>query len=234
MEKRLAHKKAQAKPATKNPKVYRAPKSGSPIHPVALPGPELKSVDIAGTLSLDNNGLGNGHTALINGLFLGTERYQRIGRRVNARRINIRCFVYTSAASPAVIDDLFRFSVVFDEQPSSIAAVTAASLWQQVSSAGATSTNMLSYNNRDNSMRYKTLRTHMVQINAEQQATETYKDRILWEWDIPVNYTTQYNAGTAGTIADITTGALYFVAHGNNSAVAQWSVDYSVRYKYTD
>lgn len=74
----------------------------------------------------------------------------------------------------------------------------------------------------------------MVQINAETQAIETYKDRILWEWDIPVNYTSQYNAGTAGTIADITTGAYYFVAHGNNSSTAQWSVDYSIRFKYHD
>jgi len=204
------------------------------VHPVSLPGPELKSVDVSGTIALDNNGLGNGHTALINGLFLGTERYQRIGRRVTAKRINVRCYIYTSAASPAVIDDLFRIAVVFDEQPSNIAAVTAASLWQSVSSAGATSTNMLSFNNRDNSMRYKTLRSHMVQINAETQAQETYKERIVWEWDIPVNYTSQYNAGTAGTIADITTGALYLVAHGNNSAVAQWSVDYVIRYKYTD
>ena len=83
-------------------------------------------------------------------------------------------------------------------------------------------------------MRYKTLRSHMVQINAEQQASETYKERILWEWDIPVNYTTQYNAGTTGLVGDITTGAFYFVAHGNNSPSAQWSVDYSIRYKYTD
>lgn len=204
------------------------------VHPVSLPGPELKSADISGTIALNNDGLGNGHTALINGLFLGTERYQRIGRRVTAKRINVRCFIYTSAAAPAVVDDLFRISVVFDEQPSNIAAVTAASLWQSVSSSGATSTNMLSFNNRDNSMRYKTLRQKLVQINAENQAQETYEGRITWEWDIPVNYTSQYNAGTAGTIADITTGALYFVAHGNNSATAQWSVDYVIRYKYTD
>ena len=44
----------------------------------------------------------------------------------------------------------------------------------------------------------------------------------------------QYNAGVTGLVGDITTGALYFVAHGNNSATAQWSVDYSIRYKYHD
>lgn len=226
--------KAKKVVVKKTPKRSYPQKSGSPVHPVSLPPSELKSVDISGTLALDNNGLGNGHTTLINGLQLGTERYQRVGRRVTAKRINIRCYVYTSAAAPAVVDDIFRFSVIWDEQPSTIASVTAASLWQQVTLAGVTSTNMLSFNNRDNSMRYKTLRSHMVQINAEQQASETYKERILWEWDIPVDYTTQYNAGNTGAISDITTGALYFVAHGNNSASAQWSVDYSVRYKYHD
>ena len=226
------------KPAVKSvvakKKVARPRPRPSLVHPVSLPGEELKSCDSSGTLALDNSGLGTGHVSLINGLIKGTERYQRVGSRVTAKRINIRCYVYTSAASPAVVDDLFRFAVVFDEQPSTIAAVTAASLWQQVTNLGATSTNMLSFNNRDNSMRFKTLRTHMVQINAEQQATETYKERILWEWDIPIDYTTQYNAGNTGLIGDISTGALYFVAHGNNSAVAQWSVDYSIRYKYVD
>lgn len=223
----VAQKKAQ--------KPKRAPvPQRSLVHPVSLPAGELKSVDSSGTIALDNSGLGTGHVALINGLFTGVERYQRVGRRVTAKRINIRCYIYTSAASPAVVDDIFRFAVVFDEQPSTIAAVTSASLWAQVTNAGVVSTNMLSFNNRDNSMRYKTLRSHMVQINAETQAGETYKERILWEWDIPVNYTTQYNAGNTGLIGDITTGALYLVAHGNNSAVAQWSVDYSIRYKYFD
>jgi len=232
----MDHRVSYKKPASRKP-VYKkttAQPRKSLVHPVSLPAIELKSVDISGTIALNNDGLGNGHTALINGLIPGSNNYQRIGRRVTAKKINIRCFVYTSAASPAVVDDIFRFAVIFDEQPSTISAVPASSLWQMTSSTGVTSTDMLSFNNRDNSMRFKTLRSHMVQINAEQQASETYKERILWEWDIPCNYSTQYNAGVAGSITDITTGALYFVAHGDSSATAQWSVDYAIRYKFHD
>ena len=232
MDRRVSYKK----PASRKP-VYKkttAQPQRSLVHPVSLPPTELKSVDSSGTIALNNDGLGTGHTALINGLIPGSNNYQRIGRRVTAKKINIRCYVYTSAASPAVIDDIFRFAVIFDEQPSTIAAITSSALWEQTTNTGVTSTNMLSFNNRNNSMRFKTLRSHMVQINAEQQASETYKERILWEWDIPCNYTTQYNAGVTGLVGDITTGALYFVAHGNNSATAQWSVDYSIRYKYHD
>lgn len=223
-----------SKPKAKNSTVAKRKKfSKVPVQPTHDLVPELKSVDFAGTLALDNSGLGSGHTLLINGLIPGVERYQRIGRRVTAKSINVRCFVYTSAAVPAVIDDLFRFAVVWDEQPSGTLP-SAANLWQQVSASGATSTNMLSFNNRDNSMRFKMLRTHMISINAEMQANETYKERMLWEWNIPLKNTTQYNAGVTGGLTDIVTGALYFVAHGNNSASAQWSVDVSLRYKFTD
>lgn len=224
------------KKASKKPAIKRAPGYTREYRSRAGPALELelKSVDTAGTLSLDNVSGASGHVGLINGLLLGTERYNRIGRRAQAKRISIRCFVYTSAAAPAVIDDVFRFAVVYDEQPSTIAALTNTTFWQQVTQSGSTSTNMLSFNNRDNSMRYKTLRSHFVQINAEAQAQETYKERILWEWDIPCDKITQYNAGNTGTISDITTGALYIIGWGNNSPVAQWSVDYSIRYKYTD
>lgn len=223
-------------------KVYKKPGAKSPNKPkhnnvrpsMALsPKGELKNADLSGTLSLDNSGAGSGHTALINGLVPGVERYQRVGRRVTAKAINVRCYIYTSAVSPAVIDDLFRIAVVFDEQPSTTLPAASA-LWAQVTALGVVSTNMLSFNNRDNSMRFKTLRTHTVQINAENQASETYQGRIYWEWDIPCNFTTQYNAGVSGGLTDITTGALYLVAHGNNSPVAQWSVDYSIRYKFYD
>lgn len=211
-----------------------AKKSGdSGMTPAALPGPELKSVDTVGTLALSNTGVGSGHTALINGLIPGVERYNRLGRRVTAKSINVRCYVYTSAASPAVVDDLFRFAVVWDEQPTGTLP-TSANLWNGVDSSGAVTTNMLSFNNRDNSMRFKVLRTHTVQINAEQQASETYQGRIYWEWNIPCNYTTQYNAGVTGGLGDIVTGALYLVAHGNNSSTAQWSVDYTTRFKFFD
>lgn len=195
--------------------------------------PELKSVDVSGTLSLDNSGLGTGHTVLINGLIPGVERYQRIGRRVTAKSINIRAYIYTSAATPAVIDDLFRFAVVWDEQPTGTLPAASA-LWQQVTNAGVTSTNMLSLNNRDNSMRFRFLRSHFTPINTETQGLTTNEDRMFWEWNIPLKLVTQYNAGITGGLGDIVTGALYLVAHGNNSAVAQWSVDYSIRFKFFD
>lgn len=225
---------AKRKPAAKKPEKRQAPRRTLPVSPgfgSALP--ELKSVDVTTTLALDNSGLGTGHTTLINGLIPGVERYQRIGRRVSAKSIQVRCYVYTSALSPAVVDDLFRFAVVWDEQPTGTLPASSA-LWQGVSNAGVTSTNMLSWNNRDNAMRFKMLRTHFLPINAETQALESNEGRIQWEWNIPCKNVTQYNAGVSGGLGDIVTGALYFVAHGNNSASAQFSVDVAVRYKFHD
>jgi hypothetical protein len=231
MSKATAGKAPAAKRTYKKKPVKKA--RDSAMSPASFPSPELKNVDTVGSLALSNTGVGSGHTALINGLIPGTERYNRLGRRVTAKSIMVRCYLYTSAASPAVVDDLFRIAVIWDEQPIGTLP-TSAQLWNGVDSSGAVTTNMLSFNNRDNSMRFKTLRTHTVQINAENQASETYQGRIYWEWNIPCNFTTQYNAGVTGGLGDIVTGALYLVAHGNNSSTAQWSIDYTTRFKFND
>lgn len=195
--------------------------------------PEMKACDVSGTMTLDNNTSGSNHTLLANGLIQGTDRYNRIGRRINVKSINVKFYIYTSAVAPAVIDDLLRFALVWDEQPTGTLPVIS-DYWQDVSRLGVASTNLLSHNNLNNTARFRMLRTLEVPINAELQATETNKGRSFVEWNVKMNHICQYNAGNTGTLTDFTTGAIYLIGWGNNSAVAQWSADAAIRLKYLD
>lgn len=195
--------------------------------------PEMKACDVLGTVALNNTATGSGHTVLVNGLIRGTDRYNRVGRRINIKSVNIKFFIYTSAGAPAVIDDLLRFALVWDEQPTGALPVIS-DYWQDTDRNGATQTNLLSHNNLNNTARFRMLRTLEVPINAELQATETNKGRSFVEWNVKCNFISQYNDGNTGTITDFVTGAIYFIGWGNNSASAQWSADVAVRVKYLD
>lgn len=195
--------------------------------------PEMKAVDSVGTLALSNTTTGAGHTILVNGSVQGTDRFNRVGRRINIKSINVRMYVYTSQGSPAVIDDLLRFALVWDEQPTGSLPVIS-DYWQDTSTSGILTTNLLSHNNLNNTARFRMLRTLSVPINAELQCTETNQGRAFIEWNIKCNFITQYNAGNTGALSDITTGAIYVIGWGNNSNPAQWSADVATRIKYQD
>jgi len=220
-------KKAVQKPAAK--KTYKVPSNISVSKSVA----ELKALDSVRTLLLNNAPAATNHNLLCNACIQGTDRHNRIGRRINIKSINIRAYVYTSAASPAVIDDLFRFALVWDEQPTAAFPVMS-DFWQDVNLSGVATTTTLSHNNLNNSQRFRTLRTHSMPLNAELQALETNSGKAFWEWDVKCDFQTQYNAGNAGGLTDITTGAIYMIAWGNNSPVEVWSVDVACRIKYFD
>lgn len=196
--------------------------------------PEMKAVDSGSLLVLDNTGAAANHVGLLNGLLLNTDRFNRIGRRINVKKLSIKCFIFSSAAAPAVIDDVFRIAVVWDEQPNGVLP-TLADLWSDTNNVGAITSNVMSFNNLNNASRFKILRTHSIPINAETQALESPAKKVYWEWNIPMNHIVQYNAGNAGTLADIATGAIYIVAHGLNSpAPTVWSLQWTSRCKYTD
>lgn len=195
--------------------------------------PEMKAVDATGTIAFNNLSPGSGHTILCNATTQGTDRHNRVGRRINIKSVNVKMYIYSSQASPAIIDDLLRIALVWDEQPTGTLP-TLQEYWQDTSVAGVTSSNMLSHNNLNNSARFRMLRTLTVLVNAEAQMTETNQGRAFIEWNTKLNLITQYNVGNTGNITDFTTGAIYLIGWGNNSNPAQWSADVAVRVKYQD
>lgn len=207
------------------PQIQIARKSGM--------NPEKKMVDSNASLSLNNTGTGSGHTGLLNGLLLGTEMYQRIGRKVNVKSINIRCWV-TKVAAQTVVADFFRFALIWDEQPTG-ALPAFADIWQTIDNAGTTAANIQGHANINNTARFRILRSHDMTVDTY-TANVPYDNKVVtnWDWNVKMNTITQYNAGSTGAVTDIATGALYMVAHGISSATAVFNVAYSCRLKYQD
>lgn len=202
----------------------------------ARPGfnPEMKMVDNNAILEVTNTGTGATHTMLINGTIPGNDRYNRIGRKINVKSVNIRAFISTSAAAPAVIDDLIRVALIWDEQPIAATFPTAADLWTSLSNAGAATSNVLSFNNTNTTSRFRTIKSEIVSINAEFQLIDQ-RNKAHIEWNVPINKITVYNSGVTGNLNDIQNGALYFVCHGLNSpAPTVWSCQVQSRCKFMD
>jgi len=196
--------------------------------------PETKMVDVSGSLSLSNTGTGAGHTILINGVIPGTEIYNRIGRKINCKSVNIRCQVQKSAAQTVVADTL-RFALIWDEQPVTGTLPAFGDIWSDVSNAGAVTTPILAHANFNNTARFRILRSHIIPIDVyNANAPYQMPQEMYWDWNVPLNTITHYNAGVTGGVSDISTGALYFVGHGANSATAVFTVTVSSRLKYLD
>lgn len=194
----------------------------------------MKMVDVIGSLTLTNTGTGSSHTALLNGVALGSEMYQRVGRKINIKKIAIRCALAKVAAN-AVVADTFRFALVWDEQPNG-ALPTFSDIWLTVDSAGATAGGILAHANTNNTSRFRILRSHQITVDVyTASAPEDQKQNTQWEWNVPMNTITQFNAGGTAALGDIATGALYMVGHGGASAAnAPFIVQLSSRVKYLD
>jgi len=162
---------------------------------------------------------GAGTSQLLNGLVPDSTATGRIGRRVMIKSLYVR--VTTRLAPTSVGGSPIRMIVVYDKQSNATApAVTDV----------FTTDNFNSMNNISNRDRFVTLVDQIVPTISTSsdpvQHLEVYK-----KLNLPV----QFNAGTAGTIGDITSGAIYmtFVQEGYIT-VASPTVAYYARVRYTD
>lgn len=176
-----------------------------------------------------------GSFTLLNGLVPGTDFNNRIGRKVFLNSFYVRGFCRNSddgtggSTSPG---DLWRMIIFMDMQPNGSAPAVTDLL------VSASSASQLNMNNRD---RFKVLCDkqyttgpwtflgsggYWASADGASHAIKKYK-RVSAE--------TIYNAGTAGTIADIISGALYMFWIGTSAAVEQGGeAVVSVRVRYTD
>jgi len=162
---------------------------------------------------------GAGASQLLNGLVPDSTATGRIGRRVLIKSLYVR--VTCRMAATSVGGAPIRMIIVYDKQ-SNAAAPAVTDVF--------TTDNFNSMNNISNRDRFVTLVDQIIPTISTSsepvQHLEVYK-----KLNLPV----QYNAGTAGTIGDITSGAMYmtFVQEGNIT-VASPAVAYYARVRYTD
>lgn len=190
----------------------------------ASSGPEKKFVDVsvsAQALGLGTNSFTTpGPTFLLNGLVPDSTASGRIGRKVVLKSLYVRYSVNMAATS--TLGAPIRIIVFYDKQANGSApAVTDVLLADSFFSA----------NNLSNRDRFVVLADEVTEPIGVATGVYTASGVIYKK----LNLETMFNTGTAGTIADITTGSVYIMAAqagAIGTAAPLWS--FRSRIRYTD
>lgn len=203
---------------------------------------ELKCVDLSAAPPLGLTFNNSGPKALINGCVPGTQIQNRLGRRIKMSSVRIIGNIVQFQVGVSPVDDFCRLMLVYDRQPNGSTFVLA-DLLQSVDQTGATSNTVWDGINMSNSRRFKVLKHEIYKFectgasaNQPAQDSTDYVQRKSIDWYVPLKgLITQYNTGTAGTVADIQSGALYLFAVGVSSNTnCQYQLQYNVRLRFCD
>lgn len=134
---------------------------------------------------------------LLNGLVPGTGASQRIGKKAVMKSLQFRCATSGGAPGAVPFQGFVRYLFVYDRQSNATAPTVANILEASIGSS------MMNMDNRD---RFLVLADKQFAIdqNGGNQSSQCKMYR-------KINLPTIFNAGTAGTIADITSGSVYLL-----------------------
>lgn len=168
---------------------------------------------------------------LLNGMAQGTTASTRIGRKIDIKSIQSRLNIQAQATA---VTQQIACCVVFDTQANGVAPT-----WQDVfdNSTALGANRPWAMRNMSNAQRFQVIwyeKFNITGATAAGLATDETNETI--EKYNKCDLVTQYNAGVAGTIADIQTGSLYFMAVSSaatGSTVAS-TLTGTIRIRYAD
>lgn len=169
---------------------YRPPQSA----------PELKADDT--TVSANFNT--TGEVTLINGIARGDALNERIDRKIFLKSVYIHGYVFptdTTGVAQAV-----RYLIVYDKQTNAATPAVTDIL---------TSATPYAHLNLSNALRFKVLADETIGLSDATGTSTDYKPIKCYR---KINLPQHFNNGDAGTVADITTGALFLVCVGSEAA----------------
>lgn len=194
---------------------------------------ESKVIDIAvGTLQVNTTGT----ISLLNGCIQGTDYTQRIGRKIQLKSLYVRGRVQLETALNGVqiSPQMARMMLVVDTQPNGVVfAIT-----DLLNTAAPES--QLNLNNRDRFMiicdKEWVFDPYIIQGTATQSFAVGGRTISPLKKYKKLNMETIFNSGNAGTIADMTSGALYMVWLGSQPAGAATDLNaiVSTRVRFKD
>lgn len=205
--------------STRGPPGYTALayRRGPPVSVQASQG-EFKSVDVSLNGTCDN--AAGGRVVLLNGLARGDDIGGRNGREVVMKSIETKFNLYVTAGTG--VDQTHRVVIVYDRQTNGAAPV----LLDVLSAATA-----YAPRNLENRRRFKIIFDRTVALNA---SGESGSHQVL-SFYRRLAHPTTFNAGNAGTVGDITTGAFFAIFYGNIAAGATaGSATGTCRMRYED
>ena len=185
-------------------------------YPAGAINMEFKSIDVAGTNAANTTPA----FSLLDGCAQGSDINQRVGRQITLRSVQLRG--YEQSAAAAGVDQVHRIVLVYDRQSNGVAPVIGDIL--QASSVTAP-------RNLNNRRRFKILMDRIMVCNA----TAESGSNVTWQFYRKLRHPVEFNAGNAGTVADIQSGSLYLmvvtnIAPGAGAGDSYWNA----RVRFTD
>lgn len=178
---------------------------------------EFKSIDILNSLAAADT---TGTIGLLNGVTLGSDINNRIGRQVELRSIQLR--VQSFSTFNTGIDQWNRALIVYDRQSNGASPAITDVL---------TAATINAVRNLNNRKRFKILMDKTVYLNA---AGET-DSGTFYDFYRKLRHPVEFNAGNAGIVSDIQSGAIYLIAIGSATAGnTAGNILFSSRIRFTD
>lgn len=178
--------------------------------------PEYKTVDTLVNLACDDAGA----LALLNGLQLGLDFSNRIGRQITMCSIEFNGLHFVTPATG--VDQQVRTIVFIDKQTNGAAPVITDLL---------VSSSPNSLRNLNGRSRFVIMMDKRICLSASAEDTSQVNFKFYKRISVPAIY----NAGNAGTVADIVSGSVYVITMSNIPAgVTAGSMSGRVRIRYTD
>lgn len=202
---------------------------------------EVKSVDLndAGSAPYTTAINSTAAVILLNGMVPGSNLQNRLGRKIAMKSVRLLGNIIWNG-NGAVNYDFFRLMIVYDRQPNG-ALPALSDILQTVDPAGNTSSTVWDHVNLSNRDRFQILRNRMYSVNSHGGSSTFVAGAITdgrWQVDEFVrlkDLETHFNTGVAGTVADMTTGALLLVLVGATAAANnQADLNWTSRVRFTD
>lgn len=205
--------------------------------------PEMKSLDTVLNSAITSGTGAGGHVLLCNNPLLGTDRFQRIGRRIQIKAIHLNLSLHpVTPVATSVPEDLV-FMLVWDRD--SGGTPTLSNLLQDTDNLGAVVNSVRSNRNVDLAKRYKMLWKKNIPLRicgtmtgalpCNGAAFQANQDDLMMEFHKECDLITQFNAGNTGGIGDIENGALIFCWWTDlGIGLPTSSFDVNIRIRYYD
>jgi len=214
--------------------------------PTAVFKPELKAVDTFGIGIPIGQGYGAAsHSILLNGLLLGPERYHRIGRKIQTKKMHVTINLKPPTPVAELAAETIVFMLIVDLDAGS--NPSADMLLQDVNNTGGTNTSTCSGRNLNTTSRFKILRKEIVPLRHYGQIDSGWepatggvgqfnKNLMQWEWHVDTDVFTQFNQVNDGTLASIENGAIWFCYWTDQASIGAPTTlfDLHARLRYYD
>lgn len=177
---------------------------------------------------------------IINGVATGDQAWNRDGREINNLSLELTAYYEPAVASNTLY--FARAMVVWDASPNLVLPAIA-DILQMTDSTGTLTSDPLSYPNQDNRKRFTVLRDHRTLLPTsntvagggfEVTGNPSSDNQLQWKWHIPLKGIQTDFTGTGSLIANIASGALYFIHLSQDSTlISDWQIIWNSRLKFT-